>query len=503
MAETPSKTGVDTGGGAPTLLWLRRDLRLGDHPALAAALTRGRPIIPAYVFDPIDEALLGAAPRWRLAQALAALSAEIEALGGRLILRRGEAGAALAALARETGAAAVYWSRYYEASAIERDKAVKAALRARGLEAQSFGGFLMREPFETTTQSGGFFKVYTPFRKAFAPPETLETAPSRPARWPAPRSWPNGLSLRDLDLEAGMRRGAAVVARYAAFGEAAAEARLERFIERGLAAYADDRDRLDRDGTSRLSAHLALGEISPRRAWAAAAQDPKAEAGARVFQQELIWREFAWHLAYHTPHIRSGNWRAEWDRFPWRAETDDAAAEAIERWRQGRTGVAVIDAAMRELYVTGVMHNRARMLVGSYLTKNLLVDWRVGERWFAEHLVDFDPASNAMGWQWVAGSGPDAAPFFRIFNPETQAEKFDPAGVYVRRWLPEARRRHPAALALSGPEDGVAGDDGLAFFEACPKSWALCADDPYPEQLLPLKAGRERALAAYQAMRAA
>ncbi|MEM9725740.1 MAG: deoxyribodipyrimidine photo-lyase [Pseudomonadota bacterium] len=515
MAFSPAEHKKAQGDQArPTLLWLRRDLRLADHPALASALYAGRPVIPVYIWDEVDAALLGAAPRWRLARSLEALAADIKALGGRLILRKGAAEPTLRALIEETGAVAVHWSRYYEASAINRDKAVKSALKSGGVEARSFEGFLLREPFETTTKTGGFFKVYTPFQKAFSADYTPADALQRPSTWPAPSQWPESLDLSDLPLEAAMDRGAAVLARTVRAGETAALERLSRFVGgpevgddlSGLAAYHDRRDRLDLSGTSGLSQHLTLGEISPRRAWLAASaaveREPKAEAGAAVFLKELIWREFAWHLAFHTPEIRSGNWRPEWDAFEWSDDPDAGGAPSPElsAWRQGRTGVAVVDAAMREIYVTGVMHNRARMIVGSYLTKNLLVHWRAGERWFADCLVDFDPASNAMGWQWVAGSGPDAAPFFRIFNPDTQAERFDPQGRYRARWLPErGEAGRSEALAL----DAAPEVDGAAFFEACPRSWGLSPADPAPLPSLDLKAGRERALAAYQTLRRA
>ncbi|MEM7614239.1 MAG: FAD-binding domain-containing protein, partial [Pseudomonadota bacterium] len=259
---------------------------------------------------------------------------------------------------------------------------------------------------------------------------------------------------------------------------------LGAFIEDRVAEYSNDRDRLDRDGTSGLSENLALGEISPRQCWAAGmAAHARGSAGAETFVKEVVWREFAYHLLFHTPQIAEKNWRPEWDGFPWRGESD-----AVDRWRRGRTGEPVIDAAMRQLYVTGTMHNRARMLVASYLTKHLMTHWRIGQQWFEDCLIDWDPASNAMGWQWAAGSGPDAAPFFRIFNPATQAEKFDPQGSYRSRYVAEGH---------SDPHE-----DALSFFEAAPKSWGMRANDPYPQPMVDLKAGREAALAAYKAHRA-
>ena len=475
-----------------TVVWLRRDLRLADHPALSAAVSRGGPVIPLFVWDDAMASSYGAAPRWRLSRGLAAFASDLKAIGAGLVLRRGPALETLRAVVAESRADAVYWSRLYDAPSIERDKMVKAALRADGVAAESFEGSLLFEPFRVKTKTGDFYKVYTPFWRACRALETPPAPLPAPGRAPAPEQPIESLALEDLALEGPMNRGAEVIARHVGIGETAARERLEAFLEHGVGGYGVERDRLDRDGTSRLSAHLAVGEISPRQIWHAVeakiAAAPEVEAGAEVYLKEIVWREFAAHLAYHTPQLLTRNWRAQWDGFPWRE--DNAEAEA---WRRGRTGVPVIDAAMRELYVTGIMHNRARMLVASYLTKNLMTHWRVGEAWFRECLVDWDPASNAMGWQWAAGSGPDAAPYFRIFNPETQAAKFDPERVYVRRWLPEA---HSAGSLLTQEHASV----GLDFFEACPRSWGLSPDDPYPRPALSLAEGRARALDAYASL---
>jgi deoxyribodipyrimidine photo-lyase len=463
----------------PALLWLRRDLRLADHPALAAALARGGPVIPVFVLDPETEGW-GAAARWRLGESLGDLGRRLGGLGARLVLRRGPALPTLRALAAETGARAVFWSRLWDPASTPRDTAVKAALKAEGIEARSFPGHLLFEPPEIATGSGGFYKVYTPFARAAFAREVAAPLPE-PARWPAPEAWPASDALGAWALGAGVARGAAALARFARIGEEAARDRLAAFLDGPVRAYAADRDRMDRAGTSGLSENLALGEVSPRTVWHATRALADG-AGAETFLKEIVWREFAWHLLHHTPHIATRNWREEWDRFPWRPDNPDA-----ERWRRGLTGEPAIDAAMREMYVTGRMHNRGRMLAASYLTKHLLTDWRVGEAWFRDCLTDWDPASNAMGWQWAAGSGPDAAPYFRIFNPATQAERFDPEGRWRRRWVAELSP-HP-------------GPDSLAYFGSVPRAWGLRPERAYPAPATDLKEGRERALAAYRSLR--
>lgn len=464
---------------APLILWFRRDLRLDDHPMLAAALAQGRPLIPLFILDPETEAQ-GAAARWRLGLALAAFSAALERIGSRLILRRGPALDVLPALCAETGAGAVHWTRAYDPVAKARDTAVKAALKLQGLGADSHPGALLHEPWTIATKEGGFYRVYTPFWRAVKD-RSVGVPSAAPAMLAGPAVWPASDRLDDWRLGAAMNRGASVLAGYQAVGEAAALARLDRFLDGPVAEYRTARDLPAGEHTSRLSENLTYGEIGPRRIWHAgwrALQD--GQAGAEHFLKELVWREFAYHLVYHTPHIVSANWKADWAGFPWRDDNADA-----ERWRRGMTGEPFVDAAMREMYVTGTMHNRARMIAASYLTKHLLTDWRVGLAWFADCLTDWDPASNAMGWQWVAGCGPDASPYFRIFNPATQAEKFDPDQVYVHRFLAELCRR-------PGPE-------ALSYFEAVPRSWGLNAAARYPEPIVSLAAGRDRALAAYSA----
>lgn len=469
------------GEGRATLLWLRRDLRLSDHMALNAAIARGGPVIPVFILDEVADTL-GAAPKWRLGLSLGDLSRQLESVGSRLILRKGDAIDTLRALIRETGAGAVYWSRAYDPDSVARDKAVKSALKADGLDAQSHEGHLMFEPWTVQTGAGGFYKVYSPFWRAVKDRDVPAPEPA-PARIPAPDAWPASDRLEDWRLDAAMNRGAAVCRPYQRVGEDAAQGRLGWFTAHAIGAYDTDRDLPAEDGTSGLSEHLALGEISPRRCWHAGMRAlHEGKPGAETWLKELVWREFAYHLAWHTPRIVDRNWREEWDAFQWNEDEDHPHVIA---WKQGRTGIPFVDAAMREMYVTGRMHNRARMIVASYLTKHLLSHWRIGQRWFEACLTDWDPASNAMGWQWSAGSGPDATPYFRVFNPETQVQKFDQKGRYLDRWIAE-RRRNPTDTALS-------------YFDAIPRKWGLSADDTYPDPIVGVKDGRARALAAYEA----
>jgi deoxyribodipyrimidine photo-lyase len=466
---------------APLILWVRRDLRLDDNPMLAAAAADGRPVIPVFICD-AQVSGIGVAPRWRWGLGVAAFAERLAGLGLRLILRRGEALAVLRALVAETGASGVWWARLYDEPAVVRDTAVKAALKAAGVEARSFPGHLLVEPWEVATKAGEPFKVYTPFWRAVSARDWPAPV-AAPKALRAPAAWPASDRLADWGLGAAMNRGAGIVAPHLQIGDIKATARLAAFLERGIAGYATERDRVDRPGTSGLSENLTYGEIGPRRAWAAVQARlgvRPGDPGPETWGKELVWREFAHHLAHHTPRLLTGNWRPEWDSFGWRGDSAEA-----ERWRRGMTGEPIVDAGMRELYVTGRMHNRVRMIVASYLTKHLLTHWKIGLDWFADTLVDWDPAANAMGWQWVAGSGPDAAPYFRIFNPATQAAKFDPDRRYRRAWIAEGQADPPATAR--------------AFFAAVPRSWGAAPTAPYPRPLVDLAEGRARALAAYAA----
>ncbi|MGB3246898.1 MAG: deoxyribodipyrimidine photo-lyase [Sulfitobacter sp.] len=466
---------------SPILIWFRRDLRLSDHAALTAACETGRPVIPVFLHDDPVEAL-AAAPKWRLGLGVGHLAKSLEEKNSRLILRRaGDALNALRDLISETGAEAVYWTRLYDPQSVTRDTRVKAALKEGGIEARSFGGHLMFEPWAVETKTGGYYKVYTPFWNAVKN-RGVDPARATPVKITAPETWPASDHLDDWQMGAAMNRGAQVVRPYVQLGEQAAQGRLGHFCAHIIGDYKALRDFPGEDGTSHLSENLALGEISPHQCWHAGARAmEEGKAGAEHFLKELVWREFAYHLIHHTPHILDTSWRDGWEGFPWQKEAD---TDEVLAWKQGRTGIAFVDAAMRELYISGRMHNRARMIVASYLTKHLLCDWRIGRDWFEDCLIDWDPASNAMGWQWVAGSGPDASPYFRIFNPDTQLDKFDSNRAYVNRWLAEG---------VQNPSE-----DALAFFDAMPRSWSLAPDDPYPRPVVALDVGRQRALAAYQ-----
>lgn len=464
----------------PAILWLRRDLRLSDHPALAAALARGGPVIPVFIHDDAVERL-GAAPKWRLGLGLSALEAALQAKGSRLILRRGAALAVLRDLIAETGAKAVFWTRLYEPEAQARDAGVKEALKSEGIEARSFGGHLMFEPWTVETKTGGYYKVYTPMWNAVRGRD-VETPLAAPARIAGPAIWPASDALDAWRMGAAMHRGAEVVRPHVRLSEQAAQERLAAFIETWVARYDTTRDQPHVAGTSLLSENLALGEISPQQCWHAGQRAlAEGKAGAETFLKELVWREFAYHLMYHTPHILNANWKRDWDAFPW--NTDESHPHVIA-WKQGRTGIPFVDAAMREMYVTGRMHNRGRMIVASYLTKHLLSHWKIGQAWFEHCLIDWDPASNAMGWQWAAGSGPDAAPYFRVFNPVSQLDKFDKKGEYVAQWIAEGQKSPP--------------DTALSFFRAIPRHWGLSPQDRYPAPVVAADAGRKVALAAYE-----
>lgn len=426
---------------APAVVWLRHDLRLEDNPALKRAAEEFA-VIPLFIWAPDEEGNWppGAASRWWLHHSLAALEKRCQQHGLRLIVRRGPTLEALRRLVSETQAKAVFWNRRYEPAIVSRDRGLKSTLRAWGLVAESSGGGLLFEPTQVLTQQGKPYQVFTPFHKACL----ARSAPPRPTPVPTsivpPSRWPASLELPDLNLLPGIDWAEGIRAVWRP-GEAGGHELLDRFVRQGAADYLDERDRPAHEGTSRLSPYLHFGELSPHQVWWAV-QDSISPAmpGAQRRQAEgylrqLVWREFAYHLLFHFPHTAEAPLRPEFSRFPWRSDLNDLRA-----WQRGRTGYPLVDAGMRELWTTGWMHNRVRMNVASFLVKHLRISWLEGAKWFWDTLVDADLANNTLGWQWTAGCGADAAPYFRIFNPMLQSAKFDPEGAYVARWVPELAR---------------------------------------------------------------
>lgn len=477
--------------GDPTLVWLRRDLRLTDNPALHHAAKRGGPVIAVYVHAPEETPQYrpGAASHWYLHHSLEALVPELAGAGIPLVLRRGPALEALRALVRATGAGAVYWNRCYEPDGIARDRAIKQALTDAGLDCRSFQAGLLHEPWTIHNQAGRPYRAFTPFWRACrrAPqPEPPLPAPDLRER-PAPEV--AGLSLAALGLLPRVPWDGGLHATWRA-GEPAALDRLEAFAADGLARYPQARDLPAEPGTSGLSPALHFGELSPRQVWwqvAAARQDGVPEKACETFLAELGWREFAHHLLWSHPDLADAPVDARFAHFPWRRDPGDAWLQA---WQAGRTGIPLVDAGMQQLWQTGWMHNRVRMVTGSFLVKHLRLPWQRGERWFRDTLVDWDGASNAMGWQWVAGCGADAAPYFRVFNPVRQGERFDPDGRYVRRWLP----------ALAALPDRYIHAPWTAP-EAVLRRAGVTLGSTYPRPIIDLQRGREEALAAFQAIK--
>jgi deoxyribodipyrimidine photo-lyase len=422
-----------------SILWLRSDLRLADNLALTAAAKRGRPVVPVFIWAPEEEGdwSPGSASRWWLHQSLTSLDAHLRELGSRLVIRRGSTLAALRALAKEIGANAIFWNRRYEPAIIARDAEIKAALRDEGIEAGSYNAALLHEPWTIQNQSGRPYQVFTPFwRNCLTQPDPAEPVPA-PKNLLAPAKWPKSAALDELGLQPKINWIEGMRATWQP-GEAGATVGLNRFLEKSFDDYSEHRNRPDIVGTSRLSPHLHFGEISPRQVWHGMRR-MAARRGLSVekwrgsqYLAEVGWREFAHHLLFHFPHTPTEALREDFKKFRWHKDPT-----FLEAWQKGHTGYPIVDAGMRELWTTGWMHNRVRMIVGSFLVKDLLQSWTQGARWFWDTLVDADLAQNTLGWQWTAGCGADAAPYFRVFNPVSQGEKFDPNGDYVRRWCPE------------------------------------------------------------------
>lgn len=449
----------------PTIVWFRDDLRLADNPALRQAVDADEPIVCLYVLDDDTPARpLGAAARWWLNHSLASLGASVRDRGGVFVLRRGRGEEVVAELADELDAGAVLWNRRYGGRERAADARLKEALRDAGRRADSFQANLLYEPWEVRTGAGDPYSVFTPFWRAARHLPAPRGPLPEPRELSRPRATPEGDNLGDWELLPTAPDWAGGLRERWEPGEAAARRRLRTFLSDDLGHYDAARDEPSAGATSELSPRLRWGELSPFQVLSEAAD---AGADAAGFLSELGWREFAYHTLFHFPALHEENWRPYFDAFPW----PRLKPTHLEAWQQGRTGYRLVDAGMRELWQTGVMHNRIRMVAASFLTKNLLIDWRRGEEWFWDTLVDADPASNPFNWQWVAGSGADASPYFRIFNPETQADKFDRDGLYVAQWAPEY----------------TAKDDD--------------ADASPPEPIVDLKATRQRALDAYDVVK--
>jgi len=476
---------------SPTLVWLRDDLRLTDNPALTAAVASKRPVVCVYVLDEESHGVrpLGGATRWWLASSLRALGASLHTRGGSLTLKHGAAGTIVPSLAAEAGAGAVYCNRRYDAVGVATDRTVEERLAEDRIGFETFQANLLFEPGAVLSKAGKPMEVFTPFWRAAIAREE----PRAPL--PMPKTI-NGLeiegdSLADWHLEPTKPDWAGGLRDTWTPGEAGAKARLEIFLDEILSGYTQARDHPGQSGTSRLSPHLRYGEISPFQLWHAARVAQDAPRGKRAaagdvdkFLAELGWREFSWHLLARHPKLATQNLQRRFDTFPWRSD-----GAGLRAWQRGRTGYPIVDAAMRQLWRTGWMHNRARMVVASFLIKHLLIDWREGEAWFWDTLVDADPANNPAGWQWVAGSGADAAPFFRIFNPILQGEKFDPHGDYVKQNVPELARL---------PVEFIHEPWKASPLELAAAGLTLGAT--YPEPIVDHATARARALAAFKRM---
>ncbi len=470
-------------------MWFRKDLRLDDNHALQAAATSGRAAIPVYIREPdaTERGPLGGAQEWWLHHSLTALQTALDRLESKLILRQGDALTVLEKLIKETKAEAVVWNRRYDPVGIDLDTQIKKALRSKGIEANSFAGQLLHEPTRLRTGAGDHYKTYTPFWRAFEqsgePPFPIDA----PAMLLAPGRWPQSDTLASWSMLPTKPNWASEFPDIWKPGEAAAQEKLKDFIDGAIDDYAVGRDFPDRPATSLLSPHLALGEISPARIWHATRGLPDNIAKDNVvrFRKELVWREFCYHQLFHFPKLRTENWNDRYDDFPWLSDT-----QLLTSWQRGQTGYPIVDAGMRQLWRHGWMHNRVRMITASFLIKDLLIDWRDGEAWFRDTLVDADPAANTANWQWVAGSGADASPFFRIFNPVLQGEKFDPEGGYVRAFVPELAKLDSKYIhrPFEAPDDVL-------------KRAGIELGKHYPRPIVDHAMARQRALAAHASLK--
>ena len=480
-----------------TLVWFRDDLRLADNPALAMAAARGA-VVPVFIqsTEREDAWKPGAASRWWLHHSLASLAASLDELGSRLVLGRGSPLEVLKSMAQTTSADAIFWNRRYEPSLVQVDESVARGLRDAKLEPRSFHGRLLHEPWQVETKQGTPYQVFSPFHRRVEAMPKPDPPLAAPESLTSPPTWPRSDALDALELLSTMRWDATLAEAWKP-GEAGAREVLERFLADALSDYRRDRDHPAVAGTSRLSPYLHHGELSPRqidhsvRTLMREDVDEARDEEARAYLRQLMWREFAYHLLHHFPTTPERPLRAKYERFPWTDVETLEGRRQLEAWQRGQTGYPIVDAGMRELWQTGFMHNRVRMIAASFLVKDLLVSWREGARWFWDTLVDADLANNTLGWQWAAGCGADAAPYFRVFNPVLQGEKFDRRGEYVRRWCPELSALPDAHVHK--PWDAPA---------SVLRQANVTLGDTYPRPLVDHKEARERALVALASIRA-
>lgn len=477
-----------------TLVWFRHDLRLNDHPALYEAAQCRSVIVPVYVWEPEEERPWqpGAASRWWLHHALDDLCTQLKLSGARLIIRRGPSLQALQQLIKEAQVTRVVWTRRYEPNIIKRDELIKKALKKQGIEVESYNGSLLHEPMAIRTREGKPYQVYTPFWKSYQ----MQAAPRSPLPAPirilSPTSWPESLDLTDLKLLPTIKWDSGFYQTWTP-NESAGLQCVKDFCANGVAQYADQRDLPGTTGTSRLSPYLHFGQVSPNQIWHEVQKlssqpdhdDKKDQRHTEAYLKELVWREFAYHLLYHFPHTTREPLRSDFAHFPW---LDDATL--LRAWQQGQTGYPIVDAGLRQLWATGWMHNRVRMVVASFLVKQLLIPWQRGAEWFWDTLVDADLASNTLGWQWTAGCGADAAPYFRIFNPIQQGKRFDADGEYVRRWVPEL-----AKLPTIHIHEPWTTPGGIL------RQAKLIIGEKYPHPIVDHSQARAKALEAFDVMR--
>ncbi|HEY5777045.1 MAG TPA: deoxyribodipyrimidine photo-lyase [Xanthomonadales bacterium] len=468
-----------------SLVWFRQDLRIQDNPALAAAASAGLPVIALFIFAPEEEAPWspGGASKWWLHHALSSLADELAVFGVPLVIRRGKSQDVLRALADEYHVSSVFWNRRYEPAIVERDTAIKQRLKQQGVHVQSFNGSLLFEPEQIRNQSGKPFRVFTPFWKHLRSlPVEMPVHVAEDLLIP-PVSAAESESLESLGLLPSIHWDKDFYHHWDP-SRKGAETALQTFIFDRVGSYKTGRDLPGVEGTSKLSPYLHWGQLGPREVWQAVQQTGAADgAGGYTFLSEIAWREFAYHLLYHFPDTPEQPLNQAYSHFPWQPD-----GVYLEAWQSGLTGYPIVDAGMRQLWKTGWMHNRVRMIAASFLVKHLLQPWQAGAAWFWDTLVDADLASNTMGWQWTAGCGADAAPYFRIFNPILQGEKFDPDGVYVSTWVPELKKL--PARYIHQPWEAPA---------AVLQQAGIRLGKDYPKPVIAHQAGRERALAALSA----